>query len=174
MEKMNKMLVVVLVFGMILSMGCVGEPAPQYKTIEHSEPIYEYTHILHGLIVYKEVYEQTSESVYILRESKTTVDTMSSMDYSDENWDYLKQYMSCGEPTDVEAINYNHGYGSDKVYNCDTNRVGIDKIVVTLQWDELWNEDQTVYKINTIKTITVARHNEITGYNTWTEKIRVN
>ena len=48
MTKINKVLVVVSVFGMILSMGCVGEPAPQptpqptpqYKTIERSEPIY--------------------------------------------------------------------------------------------------------------------------------------
>ena len=38
---MNKILAIVLILGMTLSMGCVEEIVPQYKTIERSEPIYK-------------------------------------------------------------------------------------------------------------------------------------
>lgn len=41
MKTTNKVLSVVLVLSIVLSMGCVKDFVPQYKTIERSEPIYK-------------------------------------------------------------------------------------------------------------------------------------
>lgn len=147
---------------------------PVYKTVEHNDPIYEYTYITSKTEGSKEYLEQISESGYLFIEKENFDEEITSTEYSNEYWNLMKQYMSCTYSGDVEAVNYNPQYSpkpDDPQVLCNSKEEGIDKLISTLQWNEKGVEDQTVYKIRTTVIHTVTRHSGLTDYNTWSETV---
>jgi|GEM_PF-4185605 len=126
MKKINKILTLVLVLFMTLSVGCVEEITPQYKTIEHKDPIY------------KTLYTYELDDV-----------------------------------GDGESSTIVHD-----VYNIEKEYAGSDfwgnenYIVTVYYYIGVTESVKKYYEINSIKMI--SSDQKIVGYNTWTEKVRVN
>lgn len=176
MKIIDKVLIVVLVLCMTLSMGCIEDIVPQYKTIEHSEPVSDYTYVTYKIEGYKELVEQYCESGYIVLETEDIHEDITIGEYfSNEQWEQSKKYMSCGDPTNPDTINYAH---DDTVILCNCEKRGIDTLICKLEWEYNWGEPQYDWAetqvVREYVTHTLTRHREITGYNKWTEEVRVN
>lgn len=147
----------------------------KYKTVKHSDPVSEYTYITYKIEGYKELEEQTSEFGYILLETEDMGEEITSGEYlSDEQWEQSEKYMSCGDWTNPDSINYN-GYNDENEILCACEKQGVDTLICELEWEYNWGEPQYDWAETQIVrekvTHTLTRHIEITGYNTWTEQV---